>query len=418
MLKKRKLIIGIVALAVICGGWYLIARTSANKSDLAIEIKKSDFEIAVVTSGELEAKQSKDIEGPTEMRSLGIWQVKIESLVPEGSVVNKGDFIAELDKTEIATKIKDAESELDKIQSQYEQIRLDTTLTLRQARDDLNNLEFQLKEKQIIVEQSTYEPPATIRQVNLDLEKTKKSMDQMQANYQIKRQQSAAKMQEISASLNQTKNKLQNLMNLMAKFTITAPESGMVIYERDWNGKKKAVGATISAWEPTVATLPDLNTMISKTYVNEVDIRKLKTGQVVDISLDAFPEKKLTGKVTSVANVGEQMPKYDSKVFEVIVQVNEKDTTLRPAMTTGNKIVVGKIKNSISVPLDAVHTAEGKSFVYMKSGMGISKVQVKTGAANENNIIITEGIKEGDFVYLNEPKGASEKEITKQIANK
>jgi RND family efflux transporter MFP subunit len=413
MLKRKNIIIGSVLLLMLFGGWYVYSKTTVNEGDITVTIKKSDFEIAVVTSGELEAKTSKDIEGPTEMRSLGIWQVKIANLVPEGSVVKKGDFIAELDKTEIATKIKDAESELEKIQSQYEQIRLDTTLTLRQARDDLNNLDFQLKEKQIIVEQSTYEPPATIRQVNLDLEKTKKSMEQLQSNYQIKRQQSAAKMQEISASLNQTKNKLQNLMNLMAQFSITAPEAGMVIYERDWNGKKKAVGATISAWEPTVATLPDLNTMISKTYVNEVDIRKLKVGQTVDVSLDAFPEKKLTGKVTTVANVGEQMPKYDSKVFEVIVQVNEKDTTLRPAMTTSNKIIVGKLKNVLSVPLDAIHTFEGNSFVYVRGGMGVSKKQIKTGVANENSTVVTAGLAEGDEIFLNVPKGAEEKELNK-----
>ncbi|MEO8146676.1 MAG: efflux RND transporter periplasmic adaptor subunit [Bacteroidia bacterium] len=417
MLKNKKVIIAAVLLIVALSGWYFYSRASANEGDVSVIVKKGEFEIEVVTSGELEAKTSKDIEGPTAMRSLGIWQVKIENLVPEGSAVKKGDFIAELDKTEIATKIKDAQSELEKTQSQYEQIRLDTTLTLRQARDELNNLNFQVKEKQIIVEQSTYEPPATIRQVNLDMEKTKKSMEQTEANYLIKRAQSVAKMQEITASLNQTKNKLDNLMNLMAQFTITAPESGMVIYERDWNGKKKVVGATISAWEPTVATLPDLNTMISKTYVNEVDIRKLKVGQMVDVSLDAFPEKKLTGKVTQVANVGEQMPKYDSKVFEVIVQVNEKDTTLRPAMTTSNKIIVGKMKNVLSVPLDAVHTADSSSFVYIRSGMGVSKKQIKTGAANENSIIVTNGLTEGDEIFLNIPKGAEDKEM-KTLAKK
>lgn len=417
MLSRKKLIATGVILFAALIGWYYFSRSSVSKEDVVIKLKKDDFEIAVVTSGELEAKTSKDIEGPTEMRSLGIWQVKISNLVPEGSVVKKGDFIAELDKTEIASKIKDAQSELEKTQSQFEQIRLDTTLTLRQARDELENIQFQLKEKQIVVEQSTYEPPATIRQVNLEAEKIQKSFEQTQKNYVVKQKQAVAKMQEVSASLSQTQNKLQNLMNLMAKFTIFAPEDGMVIYERDWSGKKKNVGSTIGAWEPTVATLPDLSAMISKTYVNEVDIRKLKVGQVVDVSLDAFPEKKLTGKVTSVANVGEQMPKYDSKVFEVIVQVNEKDTTLRPAMTTSNKIIVGKLKNVISVPLDAIHISDSASFVYVKSGMGINKKQIKTGVANENSAVVADGLSEGDEIFLNIPKGAENKDL-KKLAKK
>ncbi len=61
----------------------------------------------------------------------------------------------------------------------------------------------------------------------------------------------------------------------MSSFTIKAPSPGMVIYVREWNGKKKGVGSQWNAWDPTVATLPDLTQMESQTYVNEVDVRKL-----------------------------------------------------------------------------------------------------------------------------------------------
>ena len=84
----------------------------------------------------------------------------------------------------------------------------------------------------------------------------------------------------------------------MAGFTINAPSPGMVIYVREWNGKKKGVGSQWNTWDPTVATLPDLTQMESQTYVNEVDVRKLAVGQKVSISLDADPTKKLTGTVT------------------------------------------------------------------------------------------------------------------------
>lgn len=408
MYKNRKVQLGIGAAVIAVFFWYFYSKAAVSKEDILITVAKGDFEIAVVTSGELEAKNSKDIMGPPGLRTNGIYQVKIQDLVPEGSVVKKGDFIAELDKTELATKIKDAENELTKTQSQFEQIRLDTTLTLRQLRDELENIKFQLKEKQIVVEQSTYEPPATIRQANLDLEKTQKNLEQNEKSYLLKQKQSIAKMQEISASLNQTQNRLQNLVDLMGQFTITAPDDGMVIYERDWDGKKKGVGAQIQAWEPTVATLPDLNVMISKTYINEVDIRKLKLGQMVAVSLDAFPEKKLTGKVTDIANVGEQMPKYDSKVFEVIVQINEKDTTLRPAMTTSNRIIIGKLKNVISVPLDAIHTTDSATFVYIKGSIGVTKKQIKTGTSNEDAVVVLEGLNGGEQLFLNVPKGAEE----------
>jgi multidrug resistance efflux pump len=76
-------------------------------------------------------------------------------------------------------------------------------------------------------------------------------------------------------------------------------------------------GSQVSSWEPAVATLPDLTKMESVTYVNEIDVRKIAAGQRSSLTLDSDPGKKLTGTVTSVANVGEQAPNTDAKVFEV-----------------------------------------------------------------------------------------------------
>jgi len=118
----------------------------------------------------------------------------------------------------------------------------------------------------------------------------------------------------------------------------------MVIYYKEWGGDKRKVGSSISAWDLTVATLPDLSAMNSKCYVNEIDISKVKAGQKVRISVDAFPEKKYTGVVTYVANIGEQLPNADAKVFEVTIKVNEYDPILRPAMTTGNLIEIANTR--------------------------------------------------------------------------
>ena len=95
----------------------------------------------------------------------------------------------------------------------------------------------------------------------------------------------------------------------------------MVIYVKEWNGRKRTTGSQVSAWDPGVATLPDLTQMESVTYVNEIDVRKIAVGQPAVITLDADPAGSLTGTVASVANVGEQRPNADAKVFEVKITV-------------------------------------------------------------------------------------------------
>jgi multidrug efflux pump subunit AcrA (membrane-fusion protein) len=418
-MSKKRLIISAAIVAVLFIFYNYFFSVSKNESEVFVEVQQGEFEINVFTTGELEAKNSVDIQGPSSVRQLGIWQIKISDLVPEGTNVKQGDYVAALDKAEISTKMRDAASELDKIQSQYTQTKLDTTLQMRQSRDDMINMQFDLQQKEIIVEQSAFEPPATIRQAQLDLEKSKRTFEQAKKNYFVKEKQLAAKMQEVSASLNQTNNKLEMLNNALKEFTVVAPKDGMVIYQREWNGKKKGVGSSVSPWEPTVATLPDLSIMISKTYVNEVDIRKVEMNQKVKVNLDAYPDKKLTGTVTALANVGEQNPKSDAKVFEVSIQINEKDTTLRPSMTTGNNIIVGKLKNVLFIPLEAIHhDGDSLTYTFVKDGLSFVKREIKIGQTNENNAVIKQGLAKGEMVYLSIPEEKEKLKVEKLTVKK
>jgi multidrug efflux pump subunit AcrA (membrane-fusion protein) len=164
------------------------------------------------------------------------------------------------------------------------------------------------------------------------------------------------------------------------------------------------VGATISAWDNIVAELPDLSEMISKTYVNEIDISKIKLGQSVQIGIDAFPEKKFTGKVTEVANIGEQLQGTNAKVFEVKILVHEFDSILRPAMTTKNTILTATVDSVHFIPLESVFNNDTLTFVYKKNGSQTIRQQIMVGLANDNEIIVKEGLTDGDEILLNAPE--------------
>lgn len=377
-----------------------------DSADIFVDVKNGQFQVDIETTGELEAKNSVKIFGPRKLREYRIHQVKIDDIVEEGTEVKKGDWIATLDRSELMNKIQDAQLELDKVQSQYTQTRLDTTLQMRQARDELINLKYAIEEKQIVLDQSKFEPPATIKQNEINLEKAKRAYQQASENYNIKKEQNIAKMVEVYANLRKSKKELEALTGLMGEFDIMAPEDGMLIYRKGWDGKPMKEGSTISAWDPVVATLPDLSTMISKTYVNEVDVRKIKVGQHVDLGLDAFPEKALTGKVIKVANVGEQRPNSDAKVFEVRIQIDGRDDLLRPSMTTSNKIIISS-KDSVNfIPLECLHTENDSiTFVYKREGLSVKKQEVHVGETNMNEAIILGGVKEGDNLYLSLPAG-------------
>jgi hypothetical protein len=408
--KQRKIYGSAAGLFLIVAIIVVSQTQTGDSNDIIISPLKGEFIVSITTTGELQAKNSIEIKGPEQARAAGIWQMKISNLITEGTVVKKGQFVAELDKAEIANRLKESELSVQKLDAQYTQTVLDSTLALSQARDELVNLIYSLEEKKIVLEQSSYEAPAVQRQARIDYDRTERTIAQSKKNYITKTKQSIAKIQAVEADLMKEKQKLDILRAVMLQFTILAPADGMVVYAREWNGKKKIVGATVSPWEPTVATLPDLTSMESITYVNEVDIQKITAGQEVILRLDADPNKKLAGTVVQVANIGEQRPNSDSKVFEVRILINDRDTTLRPAMTTSNEITIAKLTNAISIPLEAVHTKDSTTFVYVKKA-GTVKQEIKLGLQNDNAAVVLRGINETDEIYLSPPPDAAELKI-------
>lgn len=398
-MKKKLIWLLAILFGILLISWLLSPEVESEEQLYAFS-EQGDFEINIATTGELEAKNSVKIYGPVGARKVRIHSMKIEEIVPDGTVVDSGDFVASLDKSELANSMTDQELTMETIESQLIKTRLDTTMTLRAARDQLINLEYALEERQIEVDQSIYEPPATQRQAAISLNKARRDLSQARKTYLLQQQKAVAEMVEVTAQYKKAQNKYDDMLAVLSQFTVMAPKSGMLVYKRDWSGNKVGVNAQISSWDPVVATLPDLTDMITKTYVNEVDISKVHVGQEVEISIDAFPDRTYTGEVTEVANIGEQLSNSNAKVFEVVIDVHVADTIMRPAMTTKTVIKTALIEDVVYVPLETVFKNDSISYVIKSDN---ERYQVMLGRNNSNNVIVLEGVEKGDKLYLTKP---------------
>ena len=402
---KRKTILAIAIPVTLIVALVLYSALSGKEKEVVLEteVEQGTFEISVMVTGELQAIRETEIKAPSQLRSrnLRIRTVKIQDLIPEGTVVDSGQWVATLDRSEADNSLKDILDNLEQKESEYMRTKLDTTMQLRELRDQLFNLSFAMEEAEITLEQSQYEPPAAIRQAQIELEKAKRAYDQAEKNYGLKVQQARAEMREAEINMARDQRSKEEMEAVMQKFDIYAPSSGMVIYKKDWSGQKRVAGSEINTWDLAVATLPDLSTMISMTYVNEIDISKLKKGQKVEVGVDAFPEKKYTGEVTEVANIGQQLPNTDAKVFEVKIELNERDTILRPSMTTSNMVITQVLDSVLFIPLEAVHANDSLTFVFTRDG---KKQVVVLGESNENHIVVDMGLKKGQKLYLSMPE--------------
>ena len=412
-MKKRTLLIFLGAfVAVIIIFISQVNKGSSDQSEVVTTVSKGVFRSEVTASGELSAKNSVNILGPKSMQQVGIWETTISDIIAEGTVVEKGDYVARLDDSQLGQNIQQKSNDLTISQARYEEAKLDTAMELRKAREEMDNQLFAMEKQKLVLENSEFEPPAVIKEKQMELDRAEKKYYQTLDNYELQKQKAVAKIKAAEAEMNDDMRKLQFYQQVSSDFVIKAPEPGMLIYKRDWRGNKIGQGGRVAAFDPTVATLPDLSTMISKTYINEVDINTVGAGQNVDIGLDAFPDKKLTGTVIDVANMGQQRPNSDSKVFQVIVEIHESDTTLRPGMSTSNKIVAQVIEEALFIPVEAVHSqGDSITYVLVKEGLNITKKEVLLGLSNSDEVIIKEGLLEGESIYISDPSGLDSKSI-------
>jgi multidrug efflux pump subunit AcrA (membrane-fusion protein) len=414
----------IVAVTVIALVIFNKLTSKKDKAEIYTQALQGKFEISISAAGELLAENSIDILGPDFVQAaqnsgpgnrgggrggsggggFHLSDFKIQDIVAEGTIVKKGDYIAQLDRSSYDNMLKDAEENLKTLQTNVDMKILDTAMTLTSLRDDIKNQRFTVEEASITLDQSKYEPPATIRQAEISLDKAQRGLEQKLKAYNLVVAQTKTDINHEKMHLQDGKDLVNSLENFLSQFTIRAPADGMLTYYKDRLGIKRKVGSNVNPFDRIIATLPDLSSIISKTYVSEIEVNKVHPGEKVEIKVDALPDKAFSGIVKSVANVGEQLPNSDAKMFEVLIKFDGTDPAVRPSMTTGNKIIIKTFDNVVYIPTECVHTGpDSIPYVYTRNK---AKQFVIVGDFNDKNIIVEQGLNPGTSVYLATPENA------------
>lgn len=403
-MKRKSWLIAAAVLVILLLAIFVFPRSKSETSEIVTQVVKGPFEVLVYSSGQLEAQNSEDITIPQNLRDrdIRIYEIKITDLIEEGTVVDSGDYVATLDQKAVEEILTSAKEELETALNEFEDAKMDSNLTLSNYRDQIINAREAVEEQQIILDESVYESPSVIRKAEMDLDKANRKLNQEINGFELKERQATSKVERKKIEVNEKQTRVNKLTDVYHSLVINAPKSGMVIYSKDRTREKIRVGSSVSTWSPVIATLPDLTSMLSLTYVNEIDISKVKKGQAVTLGIDAIPEKKLEGEIVSVANIGQPMPKGDAKVFEVKIRIFGNVDDLKPAMTTSNIIETATLQDTLFIPSEAVFENDSLQFVYLKKNKTIKQV-VDLGDQNENFILVRKGLEEGDEILLTEP---------------
>lgn len=144
--------------------------------------------------------------------------------------------------------------------------------------------------------------------------------------------------------------------------------------------------------------IDDMSRIFIPVAISEIDIQKVFTGQKVTVSLDAVTDKTYSGTVYKISDLGEGS---NSRVtFETMLEINDPDEFIKAGMTAEAEIVQEEKENVILVPLNAVNTMDGKTYVTISSDGENRQAEVGVGLTTDLLAEITSGVSEGDLIVV------------------
>jgi multidrug efflux pump subunit AcrA (membrane-fusion protein) len=154
--------------------------------------------------------------------------------------------------------------------------------------------------------------------------------------------------------------------------------------------------------------------LVSDTYVEEIHITKINLGDSAKITIDAIPGKVFNGVIYKIANIGQELTGFESKVFNVLIELTDNDPELKPAMTSNNNIIINKIPDVLTVPRECLFAENNVNYVYIRKAGKVIRQPVTPGPENEKEVIIRSGLEVNDKVLLSEPEQFEQDSVSTQ----
>lgn len=392
--RKRWLWIGIptVVILALAGVAFAMHHGSAkiDPGRLA-KVTRGDISRSVVATGKIQPITK------VELKSKASGLVE-KLLVDINQHVQKGQVLAQLDRQEILAQVDAQKAQLNAAQA--------NVIT---ARESIAQDKVTASAPDLPMYKEAYERNQKLLKLGVVSQQT---LDNMQRDYLAmkNKQESAAaqvgvdsaRLRQAEAQVQQAQAGLDQLNEQLSYTTVTSPMDGVVLSRDVEVGDAVSSILVLGSTATLVMTLGDTTQVYVNGKVDEADIGHVYLGQPARIRVESFPGKIFNGKVTKIAPLG--VEKDNVTTFEVRVSIDNPTGELKANMTANAEIVIKDDKNVLSVPTQAlVYDADKNASVFVpdtKQKDGQRKIAVKISITNGSRTEITDGLKEGDTVVL------------------
>lgn len=414
-MKKKKLIILIALTAIVIIGAVVFSGAGGGHP---IELTctspvQKDVVIELVENGMLEAETATHIAAPNVNQER-----KLTDLIPEGTIVKKGDVLAKFDTAKLEELLENLERS--GLQARRKDIEMEEEIKIA----DLNAAHQTAIENAKLAE-LTFKSMAYAAKLDRDAAEARlnnsKNEIKVAAN-RVKQEENRRDVQLRQADdlIAENDRKIEETKQAIQDFTVTAPEDGIVVYpliKVSGLTRKAQIGDQLYKAQ-IFLIIPNLFKMTAQLEIAEEDIRRVKIGQEAGIVLEAFKDAQFTGDVYNIAPLAHVKENNEFiKVFTVGIRVKERDLErLRPGMNARVTLRLAAYEKAWTLPVNSVISEEGATFVYVEKDGTIRTAPVDVVDAGKDFAVVSKP-PEGRVIvadaalreYLSDPNRASRK---------
>jgi multidrug efflux pump subunit AcrA (membrane-fusion protein) len=402
--KKTRVRILVPAAAVVLflfGGWTLRNKLAADRQGDWVRATRGDLITGFEVTGTLSSVRSDSL-GPPPLPD--VWNFKISMLAPEGAEVHKGQPVMGFDTSELQRLLDQKSAEADEARKQIEKERNDLALKTKDERLRLAEAEARLRKAELKLDK-----PADItaisesKEAEIDFAVTKRETAAIRARIGALERAASARIALLESKRHEAESVVNDTQSAIRQMRVVAPRDGTVVYATSSrNGEKKKIGD--NAWKTEkVIEIPDLTKMKADGEVDEVDVGRVSVGQRVTLRLDAHPDDEFHGTVTIAGrSVQQKRGTQDPlKILKVDIALDKTDPAkMRPGMRFAGTIELGRVRNAVMIPREAVFSGASGPFVWVRGTLSVDQVPVKLGKQNDKFVEVVNGLSAGDRVLV------------------
>lgn len=415
--------------------WVIDENTKVKKGDLLAKFETDNL-IEQIENQEIELENlQKELEIARETEKITISSNMAELQQAEENLAQAEDalrkyrrFERKNTRDELDLSISDAEVALNSAEDNYTTIR-DGEVSTNSDENASEKKREQLKSAQQKIEKAEttlssaqdkrkvfrrYDNPSKIARLENSLRQNQLKLRQVKISVASKEVQQRRSINNYRRRIRRVEEQLRRYREYLTMMKLTAPVDGVVIYgdpDRRWNKLDVKAGMDVGKGQ-VLFTIPEMSNLIVDFDLPEQSRSRVKLGDRVLVFPDSLPGKRFFGRISHIDTLPVNMILWDSsspKVYKAKVKFERQSSQLVNGMSAQINIITRTIPKTLFIPVEAVFEDNDRFFVYKATLTGTKEIDVKIGAGNDNFVQITQGLEEGDVVYLYRPYQKSEK---------